>query len=176
MGVPPQFPGDPDPASSPERCTYRGGSVTRATVRADVVCWGQACRHHRLPRRPGPRLHAGAVHVAWRQRYPGDRAGSSFVRLRVGMHALCVMVIGVSAPSTSQVSRTLLSRRSDARSVESALPGRPCGTLLCDGDRRVGSILIPRVPDPTSSPERCTMRGGGITRATVREAVSCGCV
>ena len=213
-----RFPGRPDPASSPERCTIAWRQ------RYPVVgagCNSRGGEKHgcapSVPGRPGPRLLAGAMHVAWRQRYPGDRTGRC-----------CVLGKGVSAPSSSAETRTppprrggarsvhaaLLgrpcgkqfrrvacryartvcdgdrrvgsihfpsvpdpaSRRSDARSVESALPGRPCGTLLCDGDRRVGSILIPRVPDPTSSPERCTMRGGGITRATVREAVSCGCV
>ena len=152
-----RFPGRPDPASSPERCTIAWRQ------RYPVVgagCNSRGGEKHgcapSVPGRPGPRLLAGAMHVAWRQRYPGDRTGRC-----------CVLGKGVSAPSSSAETRTPPPRRGGARSVHAALLGRPCGKqfrrvacryarTVCDGDRRVGSIHFPSVPDPAFSPERCT--------------------
>ena len=74
--VDPLFLRDPDPASSPERCTLRGGSITRATVLdTSSVKDGTCVSTSSTSRETGPRLLAGAMHVAWRRRYPGDRAG-----------------------------------------------------------------------------------------------------
>ena len=154
----PLNPGRPDPASSPERCTIAWRQHYPVADARRTSSGGERRRGvpPRVRRRPGPRLLAGAMHVAWRQRYPGDRTGRC-----------CVLGTGVSAPSSSAETRTPPPRRGGARSVEAALPGRPCGKqfravacryarTVCDGDRRVGSIHFPSVPDPAFSPERCT--------------------
>ena len=47
-------------------------------------------------------------------------------------------------------------------------------TVVRGGGQACRLLLLPGSPDPASSPERCTLRGGGATWATVRETVSDG--
>ena len=123
-------------------CGLMDGSDVLAATAHSLLSWFRfELSRLSIPGTPGPRLLAGAMHVAWRHHYPVVRAGRSSKG-----------EVGVYAPYSRETGPRLLAGAMHNR-VKAALPVQPCGILLYEEDRRVASSIFPRRPDPASSPE-----------------------